>query len=178
MNAKGELKVVKAVEKANQPEDNTITLSTGVVLRMKQVPPLLLVKILSSAPRPKVPVFHSKEMGRDVEHPDDPDYIERVKSWKVETSDMTLNALILMGTEFVSCPKKIPSPSSNEWLEKYMLLGQPMMPENPHWRYLTWVTFVAAVADEDMRLIQEVVGRLSGVPESTVETAETFPAGK
>lgn len=178
MKEGSERKTVAAVEQANQPENDTITLSTGVVLRVKKVPSLTLIKMLASSPRPKVPVYFNKNMGREIEHPDDPDYIERVRSWKIEISDMTLNALILLGTELVKCPKGVPSPESDKWIQKYSLLGQPITAENEYWRYLTWVTFVAATADSDMGLIQEVVGRLSGVPEAAVEATETFPAGQ
>jgi hypothetical protein len=166
---------VKTIEQAQVPEDNTITLSTGVVLRGKQVPPLVLVKIMAAFPRPKIPTWINPAMGREMENPDDPDYIERVKSWKVESSDVTLNALILMGTELVKVPKKMPGPESNEWVDEYKLLGIPVFPENKNWRYLTWVIYKAAPAVEDLDLVKEVAGRLSGISEKKVEAAEQFP---
>lgn len=177
MDPNGDLKSIKAIEKAETKEDNTITLSTGVVLRGKQVPPLVLVKIMASYGRPKVPTYNSKEMGREVENPDDPDYIDRVKAWKIELSNSTLNALIVLGTELVKVPKKFPGPESNDWLDEYALLGVPMRPEIKAWRYLTWITMKAAPETNDLDLIKEVVGRLSGVPESKVEAAESFPDG-
>lgn len=170
-----EHKVIKAVEAMNTPEDNTITLSTGVVLRGKQVPPLAFVKVMSAFPRPKVPVWFDPTMGREMENPENPDYIERVKAWKAESGNLTLNAMILMGTELVSVPKKYPGPDSKEWQEEYQVLGMPMMPENKNWRYLTWVIFKAAPDMKDLDLIKEVVGRLSGIPEDKVVAAEQFP---
>lgn len=177
MTAKEDIKSIHAIEKAQEKEDNTITLSTGVVLRGKQVPPLILVKIMASCPRPKVPTWISKEMGREVENPEDPDYIERVKSWKIEYSNLVLNALIILGTELVKKPKNLPGPDDKDWLEEYSMLGMPIYPEKKTWCYLTWITAKAAPKNEDMNLIQEVVGRLSGVPESKVEAAESFPEG-
>ena len=171
----GDRKIVKAVEDANKPEDNTITLSTGVVLRGKQVPPLALIKVMSAFPRPKVPVWISPSMGREMENPEDPDYIERVRSWKAESGTITLNALIMMGTELVSVPKKFPGPDAKEWQEEYQVLGMPMFLENKNWRYLTWVTYKAAPVVEDLDLIKEVVGRLSGISETKVVAAEQFP---
>lgn len=168
-------KVIKAVEDINKPEDNTITLSTGVVLRGKLVPPLALIKVMSAFPRPKVPVWLNPSMGREMENPDDPDYIERVRAWKSESGNITLNALILMGTELVSTPKKFPGPDTKDWQEEYQVLGMPMSPENKNWRYLTWITFKAAPTIGDLDLIKEVVGRLSGIPEDKVEAAEQFP---
>jgi len=173
-----DIEVVKAVEQAQKPEGDTITLSTGVVLRGKQVPPLILVKILAAFPRPKIPVWISPTMGREMENPSDPDYIERVNAWKTESSNVMLNALILLGTELVSIPKKMAGPDGKDWQEEYEILGIPMTPENKNWRYLTWITFKAAPAIEDLNLIKEVVGRLSGIPEAKVEAAEQFPGSK
>jgi hypothetical protein len=48
-------------------------------------------------------------------------------------------------------------------------------PDSPSWRYITWVTFKAVLSKEDLDLIQKVVGRLSGVPDSAVRSAEEFP---
>ena len=170
-----ELKTVKAVEKALTPEDNTITLSTGVVLGGKRVPALVLVKVMSAFPRPKVPTWQNPTMGREMENPDDPDYIERLQAWKIESSNVTLNAIVLLGTELVKLPKKMLGPDSNEWLEEYRVLGMPVYPENKSWRYLTWLTFRAAPSVSDLDLIKEVVGRLSGIAESKVAAAEQFP---
>lgn len=170
-----EIKTVKALEKVQNPEDDTITLSTGVVLRGKQVPTLILVKLMAAFPRPKVPTWINPNMGREMENPDDPDYLERIRAWKVESSNVTLNALVLLGTELVKVPKKMNGPDDNDWIDEYKLLGLPMYPENKSWRYLTWITFRAAPALDDLNLLKEVVGRLSGIPENKVEAAETFP---
>lgn len=155
-----------------------ITLSTGVVLRGKQAPPLTLVHILSRYPRPKVPVYFNKTMGRDMENPDNPEYLEEVQSWKMEMADAVLSALILLGTQLLSKPDGFPGPDDDEWLDEYRLLGLDMMPENKSWRYLSWVKFKAVVTADDTKKIREVVGRLSGVPETSVQAAEDFPGRK
>jgi hypothetical protein len=177
MSEKEDIRSVRAIEKALGKEDNTITLSTGVVLRGKQVPPLVLVRIMASYPRPKVPTWDDPTMGRMMENPNDPDYIDQVKAWRTELANSTLNALIILGTELVKKPAKFPGPESNEWLDEYKLLGVPMDPTNVKWRYLTWITMKAAPEANDLNLIKEVVGRLSGVPEAKVEAAEDFPEG-
>lgn len=168
-------KVVAAVDGVKKPVDNTITLSSGVVLRGKQAPPLDLIKVMAVFPRPKPPVYFNERMGRDMENPDDPDYLGRVKSWEMESSNALLNVLILMGTEFVSTPRGIQKPSDDAWLEEYRELGLPIHPESKSWRYLAWVTHVAVLGAEDLESIRKVVGNLSGVSEDTVQAAEEFP---
>lgn len=175
MDPKSDIKVASAVQGANTPEDDTITLSTGVVLRGKMVPSMLLIKIMANFPRPKPPVWTNPIMGREMENPDDPNFIESVKAWKMEMSNATLNVMILMGTELVRVPKGMSKPDDDVWLESYRLLGIPMYPANKHWRYLSWITFTAAPEMKDLDKIKEVVGRLSGVPESKVDAAESFP---
>ncbi len=166
-----DMQVVEAIEKK---ESDVITLSSGVVLRVKQAPPLMLIKVMAAFPRPKPPVYRSEVMGRDVENPDDPDYLERLQAHKTESSTALLNALILLGTELVSVPKKFPKPEDNGWLEEFNELGLPARADNKSWRYLNWVMFKAVANEKDLEVIQKAVGRRSGVPETTVKSAETF----
>ena len=167
-----ENKVVEAIE---AQESDLLTLSSGVVLRVKQAPPLTLIKVMAAFPRPKPPVYFNQTMGREVENPDDPDYLERLQAHKTESSSALLNALILLGTELISVPKKFPKPEDASWLEEYGELGIMLKPESKSWRYLNWVMFKAVAHEKDLELIQKAVGRRSGVPETTVKSAEAFP---
>lgn len=170
-------RVVRAVDDANKPQDNLIRLSSGVVLRGKQAAPMVLIEVMSAFPRPKPPTHFVEAMGREMENPDNPDYIERVKNWNTEQSNATLTALIISGTELVSLPDGMSGPDDKQWLEEYGLLGLQMLPDNKTWRYLRWVQYKAAPSAEDVKKLVEVVGRLSGVPEKAVKSAEDFPGG-
>ena len=167
--------VVEVLEETTDERTlNLITLSSGVVLKAKQAPPLALVKVLAAFPRPKPPVYMNKQMGREMENPEDPEYIEKLKAHRMESSNAVLNALILLGTELVSVPKGFSKPADQEWLDEFQLLGLPSRPENASWRYLTWVTQRAVLSEDDLLKIQEAVGRLSGVTEAAVKSAESF----
>lgn len=170
-----ETRVLKALAGTAQPQDNLIHLSTGVILRGRQSPPLVLMTVMASFPRPKPPVVYIEAMGREMENPDNPDYLERIKDWKTEQSNAMLVALISTGTELQSKPKGVPGPEDDQWLEEYSLLGLPMHKENKAWRYLRWVQFKAIASEADTQCIMEVVGRLSGIPEKAAKTAEDFP---
>jgi hypothetical protein len=167
--------VSKAVDSLSAKSDNTIALSSGVVLRGKQANPIALIAVMGQYPRPKPPTIFVEVMGRNMENTEDPDYIERVKSWEREQSSAILNAMILYGTEFVSKPKNFPGPDDNEWLDEYVTIGLQPRTESKSWRYLTWVTFKAVQNEKDLSLIKEIVGVLSGVREADVKAAETFP---
>lgn len=155
--------------------ENLITLSTGVILRAKPANPITLIDVMAAFPRPKPPMWFNTTMGRMMENSADPDYLERVNARKMEQSDAVLMVLIGWGTELHSKPKGISGPMDDEWLERYSLLGLDMKPENKDWRYLKWVKHVACSDPSDLKLIQEEVGRLSGISKSDVQAAEDFP---
>ena len=175
MNDKSDMKTIHALADAKKGAQDEITLSTGVVLRAKKANAMVLITVMTRYPRPKPPTFFMETMGREMENPDDPDYIERVKAWEMETNTQMLNALILLGTTFVSAPKGFPKPDDNKWLDKYRVLDMPVHPDNEDWRYLTWVKFLAAPDETDLTLIQEAVGKKSGIAEADVKSAEQFP---
>lgn len=173
-------KVIDAIEEV---ESDLVTLSTGVVLKAKKANPLMMIKVMAAHPRPKPPLWKHPTMGREMENPDDPEYQAQLKAYEMETNDATLNAFILLGTELVSVPKGMEKPHPKgdkplKWIDDYSLLNIPMFVNNASWRYLTWVMFKAIADEKDLTLIQEAVGRLSGISEKSVESAESFSGSK
>jgi len=169
------MKTLKSIEVAGKEPSNDITLSSGVVVRAKKVPPMYLITVMTRNPSPKPPIVFIKDMGRNMENPDDPNYIERVRAWERENNTAILDALIVLGTSLVSVPKGTPRPEKDDWLNIIKTLDMPMQPENESWRYLTWMKLIAATEEKDLTLIQEAVGRLSGISEKDVKAAEDFP---
>lgn len=167
--------IAKAIDDASEKDDNLIRLSTGVILEAKQANPNVLIRIMTSQQRPTPPVIFSKVMGREMENPDDPDYIDRVKAWEMNYNNGMLNALVGLGTTLKSKPKGMPGPDDDEWLKDYRALGLPVVSDSPAWRYITWVLFKAAVNESDTAEIGNKVKQLSGVKEADVRAAETFP---
>lgn len=167
--------IAKVIDASGQRNDNTLTLSTGVVLRAKQASPSIMIRVMTARERPQPPMVFMQAMGREMENPDDPDYIARVQAWEMNYNNSMLNALIGLGTELVAKPRNVAGPSDKAWIEDYKALGLPIQPESPAWRYITWVMFVAAPLDTDIAMIGEKVKGLSGVREADVQSAETFP---
>lgn len=163
-------------------DEKTITLSTGVVLLAKPANPNMLIRAMASHQRPSPPMVFIKEMGRQMENPDDPDYISRVQAWQMEYSNAMLNVLIGLGTEIHSIPKGMEGPHPKKkdelpnWIKDYVAMGFPIVPDSPAWRYITWVMFVAGPTEADTQLIGRKVRALSGVKEADVRDAENFPA--
>ena len=179
-------KVVKALEEAQKEPSDLIELETGVILKGQKANPLIMIRVMAAYARPKVPTWFDKKMGRDMENHDDPDYLDALQAHEMEQSNAVLNAFIMMGTTLKKLPKGMEGPhpekdkESDEliwpgWMDEYALLGVPMDRTNKMWRYLTWVMFKAVADEKDLAKIQEVVGRLSGLSEKSVQAAEEFP---
>ena len=170
----GDRALAKAIDKSGEV-DNEIRLSTGVVLLAKQANPNILIRIMTALPRPKPPVWKHPDFGREMENLDHPDYIKQVQAWEMQYNNGMLNALVGLGTELKSKPKKMAGPDDKSWLEDYKSFGLPIMAESASWRYITWVLFLAAPLDTDTKLIGDKVKALSGVKEADVRDAENFP---
>lgn len=169
--------IAQAVDSNNGELDAFVRLSTGVVLKAKQANPNILIRIMTANPRPKPPVVFMQAMGREMENPDHPDYIAQVNAWEMAYNNGMLNALVALGTEVHSIPKKFPKPEDDNWIADYKALGLPVDPTSEAWRYITWVLFKAAPVDTDTKAIMEKVKSFSGVKEADVKNAETFPDG-
>lgn len=107
---KADRAIAEAIDSGGKVESNEIHLSTGVVLIAKQANPNMLIRAMTAQRRPVPPVYFSKEMGREMENPDDPDYISRVQAWQMEYSNGMLNVLIGLGTEIKSVPDGMEGP--------------------------------------------------------------------
>ena len=169
--------IAQAIDDSKREADSFIRLSTGVILKAKQANPSTLIRVMTKQQRPTPPTYFSKEMGRMMENPNDPDYISRVQAWQMDYSNGMLNVLIGLGTELVSKPANMQGPQDKEWIKDYEALGLPVISDSPSWRYITWVMFVAAPTDTDLNAITAKVKTLSGTREADVQNAETFPPG-
>lgn len=163
------------VDKKAKIEETLIALSSGVVLKAVPASPFVLLAVSVKRPRPEAPEVFMENIGKTIINEQDPEHIERVKEWqKLQSNDM-LDALILYGTKLKSTPKDFPGPKSDAWLDKFSLLEIKTVPENQDWRYLAWVKYVAIQTTEDLDVLKDAVGAISGVREADVKAAETFP---
>lgn len=169
--------IAQAIDKAGESDDNLIRLSTGVILAARQANPSMLIRVMANIRRPEPPLVFMEKMGRYIENAADPDYIERVKSWDMEYNAGMLNALIGLGTTLHSKPKSVPGPDDEGWISEYAAYNLETHPDSKAWRYMTWVLFIAAPTDKDLKDISAKVKSFSGVPEANVRDAENFPAG-
>lgn len=164
--------VVKGAEEAEQRERglvDQITLSTGVVLKVKPVPKHFIFTVTSRFEKPKVPVYLNESKGREEENPNDPDYIEAVEMYVADIASAAIDVVILRGTEVISIPDGFPDHNSKDWKEEMEILGMPLI-KKERARYLAWIKGMACPLEEDIEILMEIIGQHTGVSEA--DTAE------
>ncbi len=158
-------------------EQETITLSSGVVLRlMKPSRFLLQEKARQMTPKmPKVPVVFIEAKGREEDNPGDPAYIEAVQAWSNEWARATENATILMGTAIESVPEGFQRPEDEEWAQELADAYGLEVPSSKPLRYCMWLKLVAIRTEDDAQLVKERTDNLLGIPQRKVsEAMESF----
>lgn len=167
---------VAADEAATQPE--LVTLSSGVVLKHKQVSILRLQNIISHFKMPEVPALFDKERNKEIRNPNHPVYLAQVEQVNEERMLAAVDALIATGTELVECPEDIEPIDSDDWIEECETFFKiKVLRDNKKARYLAWVKYVAVLTKEDLELLAHFVRRTLGVSEESVAQAmrENFP---
>lgn len=169
--------VLQAAERTNGSHDPTLVeLSTGVVLRVKKVPRQVFADIVADIKAPAVPVAYIPDKGREEENPDDPDYLDKYRTYQARLAKAMSDAVTLLGTDVESVPDGFPTDTDRDWLDEMRALGHDL--SNPKARYLAWVKYKAAVDEDDFNRIWKGVGRLSGVTETdTADELQRFPRG-
>lgn len=163
--------VALEVAQTERKKDNTVVLSTGVVLKVKSVSRMLLGDLMRKYERPKPPLVFNRDIGRSEENQNDPDYKARLTKYDTDVAMGVVDVMIMMGTEIKSLPKGF-IPIDGNWDDGYDALGITVGSGKK--RYLNWVKHIAAPDDNDVNEIMFAIGRLSGVAEEDVNTAATL----
>lgn len=167
------------VEEIEQEEDtkvaesDTITLSNGVVMKAKAVPPALAQKIESRFVYPRVPKVFNPDKQRDEENPLDPDYIADCERIDAERTMAFVDLMVGLGTEVTYVPDNIPAFDSEGWREDIEFYLQESIPASWRVQYLYWVKFVLLTDQRDFQRISSKVAAKVGVTESSVNAALT-----
>lgn len=102
---------------SGQGEEQEVTLSTGVRVRLHPVSSSLVEEMKAAIPMPPVPVVYIEAKDREEENPNDPRYIDAVDEVKSKRGDAVLDALLIFGVELIDG-----LPEDKTWLKKLQLL--------------------------------------------------------
>lgn len=174
-------RIQQAVSEVEQKElkkaDDTITLTTGVVLKLKHVPILRINAVLERFPYPEIPELWDDEKQRMLRNPNHPVYLEQRTKVDEQRTWAILDTIAALGTEVVSVPPSIAPVESNDWVEELDLLGIAVKVDSRLARYLAWIKFVAIGTGDDLTAIAQQFGLALGVSEARIanEIRNNFP---
>jgi len=157
-----------AVRARNQKHEGTVSLSTGVMIRVRPVANLIVADIARGFPEPKPPKVYIEEKAREDVNPNDPDYLKALNDRQTEMAMAINDAFLLMGTEIISVPDDVPKVEDAAWVARLAILGIKS-PEDEYSRYLAWLKYIAAPLATDVIALIRGVGDLSAVSEDEVQ---------
>lgn len=174
---------IKAASRAFQHQKNPVpdelTLSNGIRLRIKPIPPMLLNSVSNSIPMPKVPKTWIEEKQRDEENPNHPDYIESLNERQTKITLATINLIIYACTEVIETPSNVWGLESDRWIPLVTMAGIDFDREDEVQRYITWMRCYAISTIDDLTRVQTVPMQLAGITEAEVtEVMESFRSGE
>jgi hypothetical protein len=161
--------------RGNGTHTATVTLSTGVILKVRSVSPFIIRESVRSIKRPPIPKQWIDDKGREEENPQHPAYLQALEDYNDAIGIAVTNCLVTMGTEIVSRPEGFDGPDDTEWVDVLESADVTDIPTEGRKRYLKWVRLWAVQTSDDLSLIMSKMRELSGVPEEAVlEAAESF----
>ena len=163
---------------ADDDKQDTLRLSTGVVLRLRTPSAMVVESSFREAQKkkPKPPRTYIEAKGREEENPSDPVYVAATKQWKLETGMRGLRALIPSGTALETVPEDLPGPDDADYVD--LMASMTLDPGAGRFtRYVQWVLHVACAGVDDIDSLTNTLQRLIGVSEEDVAKAQSMFQG-
>lgn len=152
--------------------------STGIVFKLKAVPPLLIMdaqRSLTEPTPPRLPNFDKGE-GADApleENPNDPTYVRELNAYNSQLGELSNAIFLTRGTELISVPEDVESVESEEWSDEVKEFAGLDVPKVGRRRYYAWLKYVALTSLDDFQGLLTKLTSLGGITqESDVAEAE------
>lgn len=164
--------IVEAAAAAIEGDElpDTLPLQSGVVLRLRPIPPGLLRKAAARIPEPVVPKVWLDDKEREEENPNDPNYLAALAKRSEEQALAQMDVAILYGTSIAEVPEGTPQPDDEEWsvdlIEDGFITEEDLGSYRK--RYLNWVLLYALRGGDEAKLFGRVIA-LCGLTEVEVQ---------
>lgn len=154
-----------------QDESQRVELSTGVVLRVRPVPPYLVRRRTATLPRPAPPKIFLEDKGIEEENPDHPQYRRDLEDWEDRTRELGQEVLFVAGTEVEFVPEGLFRPEEDGWLELLQHFDIEVNLATPRDRYYSWLQSHAIGSAWDITKLYLALRKVSGISEEEVQEA-------
>ncbi len=169
--AKAAAAVAAAQENGALPSE--LTLSNGIVLSLRPIPPGIIERAIARLEKPKVPKITLKDKGVEEENPNDPEYIDALAIRERKVIETSTNVMLLVGTAIKSIPDGLYGPDTDGWFDAEMMgyLGVETEMKTKYDRYLSWLNLYGLACQEDVLVVLSAVTKMAGLGEEDVQAA-------
>ena len=147
-----------------------LRLQSGIVLRLRPIPPGLLRKAAARVPEPEIPRIYLESKEREEENPNDPTYLAALVERNEKQALAQMDVAILYGTDIDEVPEGAYKPDDEEWSED--LIEDGFLTEEDlsshRKRYLNWILLYALRGGDEAKLFAKVIN-LCGLTEAEVQ---------
>jgi len=157
-----------AASAVEEVQDDTLTLQSGVVLRLKPISPGLLRRAAAKIPELEVPRVYLDEKQREEENPNDPRYLQALGERSEKQALAQMDVAILYGTTVESIPEGGLN-SESDWAQPFIedeIISEDDL-GSPRKRYLNWMLYYALRGSDEARLFARIIA-LCGLTEAEV----------
>ena len=145
--------IATAREAVEEKLKGSITLSSGIVLTLRDVPPLAMRQASMAVPLPDPPTVHIESTDRDEANPNDPDYLDEVEDREIVVYQAGVNVALIMGTTCESVPDGYFGPDDIGWVDELTAADIPVDVSTEALRYLNWLHLYALRNAEDLKRV-------------------------
>lgn len=174
-----------AQKNGKSPADlNEVKFRSGLIIGVREVPPLILRQPLEKLPEPQPPMIPLPDKGKDIHepNPNDPDYIADHEQWELTVGLSIMDTMLLLGTTepqsegdpkplIQHCPENVLLPETEGWINWLEAAGVVVDVSTPNTRYLCWLRYYAASNASDLARLTAAIAGKSGVREEDVALA-------
>ena len=162
---------VAAIEK--EEKDDTVRLSSGILIRPRHVPESMVTRIYAELKPPPPPVVEINEGGKKWKEPNpsDPEYREKLSDHALRLGEALFKLMALRGIEIVELPEGFaPYEKDESWTEELEAIGLSVPPSGPA-RYIEWVRYRLIATAEDYDILNKIILNISGISEEEIQEA-------
>ena len=169
-------RTIAAFQAEGMPHE--VTLSSGVVLGLRPVPPFALQEALRQVRQPEPPMWLNPDKGREEPNGSDPDYLAAIDRYVETRLETIANVTMALGTDLKSVPEDMPGPDDDVWIEEMEVAAPALIiPRTPpRARYVAWLRYRAMPRTNDIAVVAALPLLLAGISEGEVAAAmASFP---
>ena len=140
---------VIVAKEGDESEEKIITLRSGVRVRLKPVPDMVVQRAMAKINKPKVPMWFNPDKEREEPNPNDPDYLEAVRRAEEERGMVAMDVSIMFGCELID-----PIPNDRKWVQRLRKVADIEVDDSDEFELeFAYLKYVAFANSSDMNYV-------------------------